>query len=160
MQAVAVNHLPIFLILIGVTPTPPTSEPTSGSSTISSIPLLPSHSTTNISSLSAPLGSHLAAPPAAATPSISTLLATPLPSVEFHPPKASPLIISLALPLIPAKVVEKVQAGSFVDFKEFSVNNVILPQRLQELGQSGQVTPSVQPLVSGSRLREITDPLT
>ena len=47
-----------------------------------------------------------------------------------------------------------------MDFKEFLADNVILLQRLQELGQSGQVTPSVKPLVSGLRLREIADPLT
>ena len=35
----------------------------------------------------------------------------------------------------------------------------MLLQRLQEIGQSGAISPGFQPLVNSSRLREITDPL-
>ena len=93
-------------------------------------------------------------------PLLSTLLTTPLsaPPVAM---KARPLIISPALPPIPAKIVERVQSGEFVDFKEFLANNVLLVHRLQELGHTGaHLSPLSHALTSNSRLREINDPLT
>lgn len=95
-------------------------------------------------------------------PDIESLLATctPLPSLLPSPERASPLIISQALPPIPGKVVEKARAGQFVEFKEFLPDNVLLLQRLQELGEQNSIASAAQLLVSGSRLREITDPLT
>ena len=94
-------------------------------------------------------------------PSITTLLATPLPptSGSQPTPAASPLILSSALPPIPGKLVERIQSGTYIDFKEFLSDNVMLLQRLRELGQGGAVPAGVQPLVDGSRLREISDPL-
>ena len=61
----------------------------------------------------------------------------------------SPLIISPALSPIPAKVVDKVSRGAFVDFKEFLADNVLLLQRLQDLGQVGAILPSAQHLAMG-----------
>ena len=72
----------------------------------------------------------------------------------------SPLIISPALSPIPAKVVDKVSRGVFVDFKEFLADNVLLLQRLQDLGQVGAILPSAQHFSNGSCLREVSDPLT
>ena len=94
-------------------------------------------------------------------PELSALLAAPLPGLTSQPAvgKSEPLIISPALPPIPARVVDRVQSGKFVDFKEFLADNVLLLQRLQELGMAGSVAPAMQPLVSGSRLREVTDPV-
>ena len=125
---------------------------------------------------SIPLLSELSAPPICIAPTVPTtsiasaalstfpdiesLLAIPLPSLLPSPARASPLIISPALPPIPGKVVEKARAGQFVEFKEFLPDNVLLLQRLQELGGANSIAPAAQPLVSGSRLREITDPLT
>ena len=72
--------------------------------------------------------------------------------------KAEPLIISPSLPPIPAKVVERIKQGKFIDFKEFLSDNILLLQKLQELGPVGSVVPALQPVISGSRLREVTDP--
>ena len=46
--------------------------------------------------------------------------------------KASPLILSSVLPPIPAKAVDRIRAGSFVDLKELLPDNMALLQRLQE----------------------------
>ena len=48
---------------------------------------------------------------------------------------------------------------AYVDFEEFLSDNIILLQRLRELGQGGPILPGVQPLVNSSRLQEIADPL-
>ena len=68
----------------------------------------------------------------------------------------SPLMLSSSLPLIPAKVMEKITRGGYVDFKELLADNVALVQRLQELG----VPNGSQLLSSSQRLREVQDPLT
>ena len=69
--------------------------------------------------------------------------------------KTEPLIFSPALPPIPAKVVDRVQSSKFNEFKGFLADNVLLLQRLQKLGLAGSVAPALQPLVSGSSLREV-----
>ena len=74
--------------------------------------------------------------------------------------KSIPLIISPAFPPIPGKVVEKARSGSFIEIKEFLGDKVTLLQKLKELGHVGAVSPATQSLVAGSRLREVTDPLT
>ena len=90
---------------------------------------------------------------------LSALLSSPLSATPAT--KAGPLVISPALPPIPAKIVERVQNGSFIDFKEFLADNVLLVQRLQELSYSGaHLSPLSQSLSANSRLREINDPLT
>ena len=62
---------------------------------------------------------------------------------------------------MPAKVVEKVKDGPFVDFKEFLTDNMLLAQHLQELGQMGALLPSpTHASLGNSHLREISDPLT
>ena len=61
---------------------------------------------------------------------------------------------------MPAKVVEKAHKGTFVDFKELLVDINLLLQRIQELSQAGAIPAAAQPLLSGSRLREVSDPLT
>ena len=94
-------------------------------------------------------------------PSLAALLATPLPagSDPGAMPKAAPLIISPALAPISAKVVEKAHSRALVDFKEFLVDNTLLVQRLQELGQAGSIPIASEPLISNSRMREVSDPL-
>ena len=90
---------------------------------------------------------------------LSALLSSPLSA----PPatKAGPLVISPALPPIPAKIVERVQSGFFVNFKKFLADNVLLVQRLQELSYSGAHLSFLSQSLSGnSRLREINDLLT
>ena len=69
--------------------------------------------------------------------------------------KPQSLILSSALPPIPAKVVERIRAGSFVDLKEMLPDNVALLRRLQETNVNTQVTSG-----AGSRMRDIRDPLT
>ena len=90
-------------------------------------------------------------------------MSTPLPA-SLDPGTAaktySSLIISPALPPIPSKVVERARSGAFVDFKEFLLDNTLLVQRLQELGQAGAIPIASQPLISNSRMREVSDPLT
>ena len=71
------------------------------------------------------------------------------------PAKASPLILSSALPPIPAKVVDRIRASTFVDLKELLPDNMALLQRLQETNTGSQVASS-----SSSRMRDIRDPLT
>ena len=94
-------------------------------------------------------------------PDLSALLADPLMGAMgvVGVGKTEPLIISPSLPPIPGKVVERVKQGKFVDFKEFLADNIMLLQKLQELGLAGTVAPALQPVVSGSRLREVTDPV-
>lgn len=46
-----------------------------------------------------------------------------------------PLKIFPALPPIPGKVVKRICNGSFVEFKEFLTDNIMLLQRLRELSQ-------------------------
>ena len=53
-------------------------------------------------------------------------------------------------------MVERIRSGSFVEFKEFLADNILLLQRLQELGHA---TSPAQLPPSGSRMREISDPL-
>ena len=95
----------------------------------------------------------------ATIPDVTTLLADLLMGAlgTISVNKAEPLIISLSLPPIPTKVVERIKQGKFVDFKEFLSNNILLLQKLQELGLAGSVAPALQPMISGSRLREVTD---
>ena len=69
--------------------------------------------------------------------------------------KASPLILSSALPPIPAKVVDRISASSFVDLKELLPDNMALLQRLQETSAGSQATAG-----GPSRMREVRDPLT
>ena len=92
-------------------------------------------------------------------PSITTLLATPLPPLSGSQPTpaASPLTLSSALPPIPGKLVERIQSRVYIDFKEFLSDNVMLLQRLRELNQGRAVPASMQTLVDGSCLHEILD---
>ena len=68
--------------------------------------------------------------------------------------KPQPLVMSSALPPIPAKVVERIRSGAHVELKELLPDNVALLQRLQETNTSGQAPGHP------SRLRDIRDPLT
>ena len=122
---------------------------------ISSIPLLP------ISGTDVGLSIVTSTPSLPSLPDISALLATPLtvPPVLPTPCRSEPLILSPALPPIPSRVVERVVNSKFIEFKEFLADNILLRQRLQELGVSGSAASAVQPLVSGSRLREVSDPV-
>ena len=93
-------------------------------------------------------------------PPLSTLLTTQLPIESQAPglPKPAALTISASLPPIPAKAVEKIRAGVFIDFKELLTDNIALLQRLQDVGQPGQHPLSA--LTTAARMRDIQDPLT
>ena len=97
--------------------------------------------------------------PGGATPisdmsSLASLLATPLSSLGPAPVgRAVPLVLSSALPPVPARAVDKIQSGLFIDFKELLPNNVALSQRLAE-------TSSLLSGAPPARFREVTDILT
>ena len=75
-------------------------------------------------------------------------------------PQMAPMILSPALAPISGKMVEKTCKGLFVDFKEFLADKTMLLQCLTELTQAGAVPVASQPLLSSSRMREVSDPLT
>ena len=79
---------------------------------------------------------------------------SPHPVTAAPKSQPQPLVMSSALPPIPAKVVEKIRSGAHVELKELLPDNVALLQRLQETNTAGQ-TAGVP-----SRLRDIRDPLT
>ena len=98
-------------------------------------------------------------PPSVTIPSLAEIeaLATQLatPRSAAPPPKSQlPLLLSSALPPIPARVVEKIRAGTFVEMRELLPDNVALLQRLQETNLPGHPPPATP-----SRLRDIRDPL-
>ena len=98
-------------------------------------------------------GDHLIPPdPLLALPALGPLGPTPLNLTC----KAPPLILSSALPAVPAKVVDKINNGLFVELKELLIDNMALLQRLQEVGHPS----SHQLLSTPTRLRDIQDPLT
>ena len=103
-----------------------------------------------------PLASDLSAPSssAATLPSLHTLLASVSPVGAALKPK--PLAYSPVLPPIPAKAVEKIRAGAYIDLKELLVDNIALTERLQEFGQS----LAIHAPQSTFKLRSIPDPLT
>ena len=68
--------------------------------------------------------------------------------------KPQPLVMSSALPPIPAKVVERIRSGAHMELKELLPDNVALLQRLQVTNTSGQDPGHL------SHLRDIQDPLT
>ena len=72
------------------------------------------------------------------------------------PPSKSkqPLLLSSALPPIPARTVEKIRSWAFVEMRELLPDNVALLQRLQEM-----VFPRHPPPANPSCLRDIQDPL-
>ena len=126
-------------------------------SSIATIPLLPSiTSTTAIGGSTAPTSVHSSV----TIPDLTALLADPLIGAlgAASGNKTEPLIISPSLPPIPAKAVERIKQGKFIDFKEFLNDNILLLQKLQELGLAESVAPALQPVISGSRLRDVTDP--
>ena len=86
--------------------------------------------------------------------SLASLLATPLSSLGPAPVgRAIPLVLSSALPLVPARAMNKIRSGLFIDFKELLPNNVALSQRVAE-------TSSLLSGAPPARLREVTDILT
>ena len=127
-----------------------------GVASIASVPLLSTAVTSSVTS-ALPCSS---AGPVLSLPSLSSLLAgsVTIPSLIPPPATKAPLILSPALPPVPGKVVEKIKSGAYVDFKEFFTDNIQLLQRLQELSQAGTASATVQPIISGSRLREVAEP--
>ena len=66
-----------------------------------------------------------------------------------------PLAYSPVLPPIPAKALEKIHAGSYIDLKELLADNIVLSGCYQEL--SHPLLPNVQ---AAPKLCSITNPLT
>ena len=100
-------------------------------------------------------------PAGMAVPSLATLLSTPIGSTLGAMPvcPTAPLVISPALPPMPGKIIEKIQKGLFVDFKEFLNDNILLLQKLQDIGQANPALSAAQPFLSGSKLRDVPNPL-
>ena len=108
---------------------------------------------TNDSGTTAPLSAAspmpLQLPGVGPSPSLATLLPTPIASLG--PCKTAPLVLSSALPPIPGKVVESIRTGSYVDLLELLPDNVALKQQIVDTGLLG-------PTAGHSlRLREISD---
>lgn len=53
--------------------------------------------------------------------------------------------------------MDKIQKGLFIDFKEFLQDNVLLLQRLQDLGQVNPALSATQPILAGSKMRDVPD---
>ena len=86
--------------------------------------------------------------------SLASLLATPLSSLgPASVGRAVPLVLSSALPPVPARAVDKIRSGLFIDFKELLPDNVALSQQLAE-------TSSLLSGVPPACLREVMDILT
>ena len=95
--------------------------------------------------------------PLSSIPSLQALLASITGNASgSSPPKAVPLAYSPVLPPIPAKAVEKIRSGAYLDLKELLIDNVALVERIQGLGNA-VVVHSPQSTV---KLRSISDPLT
>ncbi|XP_019858996.1 PREDICTED: uncharacterized protein LOC109587203 [Amphimedon queenslandica] len=120
----------------------------SGSNLLSFMSSAPIFSTGSLPSTSgaSELTAHQSLSPAGASPSLATLLATPL--ANLGPSKTPPLVLSSALPPIPGKVVESIRSGAFVDFRDLLSDNVALRQRVIDTGLLGS---------QSLRLREIGD---
>ena len=85
-----------------------------------------------------------------ASTTVSSAIADPIPSVLHTASKSEPpLVVSGTLPPIPAKVMDKVRSGQYVDFKELLPDNVALLEQIKKLGTS--------PAPAASHLREIKD---
>ena len=108
---------------------------------------------TNDSGMTAPLSAAsstpLQLPGAGPSPSLATLLSTPI--ANLGPSKTAPLVLSSALPPISGKVVESIRAESYVDFRELLPDNVALKQQILDTGLLGPTTGH------SFRLREISD---
>ena len=90
-------------------------------------------------------------------PPLPSLLSMATASSPLLIPKAKPLAYSPVLHPIPARAVEKIRSGAYLDFKDLLVDNIPLSERLQELGH-----PMVlhNPSLGSVKLRNISDPLT
>lgn len=78
----------------------------------------------------------------------------PSTSASVPPVPSVPLVLSAALPPVPAKIVEKITQEQFVDFKDLLADNMALQKRLNEVGiHTHFYSPT-------GRLREVQDPLT
>ena len=84
---------------------------------------------------SAPLTTPITLPGSGASPSLATLLATPLSSLGSA--RSTPLVLSSALPPIPGKVVDAIRNSSYVDFKDLLPDNVALKQQIMDTGILG-----------------------
>ena len=121
---------------------------------LSSAPIFSTGSLSNSTTPSTPVSPHLPSDPspfspAGTSPSLASLLATPL--ANLGPSRMAPLVLSSALPPIPGKVVETIRLGSYVDFRDLLPDNVALKQRVIDTGILGSsANPSL-------RLREIND---
>lgn len=83
---------------------------------------------------------------------MALLASVPSMRVRSTLPKSKLLVYSLALSPIPAKALDKIYTGSYLDLKELLPDNAALLQHLQELGQVQQG--------SSVKLCEISNPLT
>ena len=89
-------------------------------------------------------------------PSISSLMTTPITSILPVASAHLPLILSPALPPIPARLVEKIQKGSFVDMKELLGDNITLFQRMEEVHKPGSSSHQWVTTAPSPKLREVS----
>ena len=84
---------------------------------------------------------------------------TPVGAVMSHTPESrtdcanTGVIVSPSLPPVPGKVIEKIKNNQFVDLRELMPDNIALAKLLSQVG-----APNI--VQSGTRMREIEDPLT
>ncbi len=152
---------PVILLVTSAVGPPAASSPSPAGS-LGLIPVFSLASTTvpsaTIASFgpSAPVVTHTTPATSVLPPTNwAALLAQQLtPGAMPQPSRALPLILSPALPPIPGKLVEKIRKGENPDLKDMLSDNIALAKRLNE---AHQAYPS--PLHSGSKFREVTDPL-
>ena len=151
----------MYLYYSGATSSPSTAIPPASS--LRSIPLIePGASELPLMSVPVSLstttlvgsGSGLSTNPVAASNPLPLLHTTDAAPLSGSSTSQAAVTLSSALPPIPARVVEKICAGQFCEFKEMLADNIALRQTLLETSES---TTSRMPL---ARLREISDPLT
>ena len=97
--------------------------------------------------------------PTATTPGIAwskaALLATGSAPSNACVTSAQPLILASSYPPVPARLVDKIRAGGYVEMKELMPDNIALLQALEALHPAAHLTNPTRP-----KMREVSDILT